>query len=194
MRYGDALVRHGRLTEARDAYAKAVELDADFAIALRSLGQVTIALGDPRAGLDDLQRAARYTPDDGLVYAAMAQAYTRLGDHARAARATTRARNLPRNLALPDPIRFQVESFGVSSELCNERATRLMAEGNWAGVVENLRIVAETRPRDAGVHYRIGRALENLGRREEAIAAYRRAAAIDPRHDAARRLTELGVP
>ena len=195
VRLGDARVRQGMLAEARDAYARAVELDADFAMAHRSLGQVTLALGDPQAALGHLRRAAQYAPNDGLVHAAMAQAYTRLGNTGAAANATAQARRLPRDLGLPDPIRFEVEMLGVSSELCEQRAARRMAAGDYAGVLEDLGIVEETRPRDAGVQYRMGLALENLGRRDEASARYRRAVRIDPAHDAAaRRLAELPAP
>ena len=195
VRLGDALVRQGRLADARNAYARAVELDTDFAMAHRSLGQVTLAMGDPQAALGHLQRAAQYAPNDSLVYAGMAQAYTRLGDTSAAAAATAQTRRLPRDLGLPDPIRFEVESLGVSSELCDKRAARRMAAGDFNGALEDLGIVEETRPRDAGVQYRIGLALENLGRRDEAIARYRRATRIDPTHNAAaRRLAELAAP
>ena len=52
----------------------------------------------------------------------------------------------------------------------------------------------ELNPQSADSLYNLGVVLEGLGQIDEAIRRFTAAAAIDPQHVAARRLTELGVP
>ncbi|MHC4949034.1 MAG: tetratricopeptide repeat protein, partial [Planctomycetota bacterium] len=169
VRYGDALVRHGRSGEAAAAYRAALALDEDFAMAHRSLGRVLLSLGDLAGAVTHLERAAGLNPGDSLAYSSLAQAYTRQGDATRAEAATARARMLTPDLDVPDPIRFDVEALGISSELCAERAHRMTATGDWQGVVDNLSVVAEVRPDDAEVRRQLGGAYARLGRTEPAL-------------------------
>ncbi len=170
VRLADAMVRYGRLTEARDVYLEAIKRDPNFAMAHRSLGQVLLALNDPATALRHLQRTAELTPDDSLVFAALAQAYLRAGDRQRADQAAEQSRRLPENLGLPDPIRIQVKALGISSELCYTRAKRLMQEGYFAGAIENLKIVEAVRPQDPNVHHRLDMSYLQIGQEDLGIA------------------------
>ncbi len=116
-RIADAQMREGKLDEARDNYLRALELDPKLAIAHRGLGQALIALGDPQTALHHLERAIQYGQEDGAVFAAMAQAYTRLGDDDRAEEAARNSRRVPTNvLTLPDPVRYEINALGISSK------------------------------------------------------------------------------
>ncbi len=110
-RIGHALSRQGKLEAACDAYRRAIELDGDLAIAHRSLGQVLITRNEPAAAVRHLELAAQLAPEDGPVFAALARGYRLLGAHQRADEAAEKSSRLGSVLALPDPIRFQVESL-----------------------------------------------------------------------------------
>jgi len=156
LRLGDALSRRGSIAEARDAYEKAIELDADQDRARRGLGQALLASGEVQAAVDVLQETARRHPDDGPTAAVLAQAYGRLGDRERAAEAATRARMHKDVLVYRDPVRGRAMSRGVSSYVCEERADRLVTEGKYGEAVRNLLIVVEVRPDDPQAHYKLG--------------------------------------
>ncbi len=178
VRYGDALVRHGLLEDAAESYRRALSVDPELAIARRSLGSVLVALDRPTEALEHLERAAGLTPNDGLVHAALAQARARLGDAEGAASASHRARRLPSNLGLPDPLRFEVEGLGVGSEQCDDRAETLMRQGDYEGAIRNLEIVREVRPAEAPVLARLGKAYMRGGRTAEAIETLSRAVVL----------------
>jgi tetratricopeptide (TPR) repeat protein len=74
VRHADALLRFGRWSEARDAYAVAVELDPELVLAQRGLGQADILLGDGPAAVEHLERAASLSPGDRIVQIALTRA------------------------------------------------------------------------------------------------------------------------
>jgi tetratricopeptide (TPR) repeat protein len=66
-------------------------------------------------------------------------------------------------------------------------------EGNLEGALRDAQEAVRLRPDQAQSHFYLGKALEALGRRDEAAAAYRRGVDVDPReteaHEALARLT-----
>ena len=192
-RLGDALMREGKTRKACDAYRRALDLYPTLAIVHRSLGQALIAAGDAQAALRHLEHALEYGQEDGAVYAAMARAYTQLGRPEDAEAAAARSARAPIALALPDPLRYEIGKLGISSWHCSERADALIQAGDYAAAIDQLEIVREQLPDNPKVHYRLGFALEKLGRTNEAITAYRHVIRIDPGHAARRRLRALGA-
>ncbi len=194
LRLGEALSRQGRNAEARDAYAKAIELDADQDRARRGLGQALLALGEIQGGIDVLQETARRHPDDGPTAAVLAQAYGRLGERQRAAESAQRAREHEDVLVYRDPVRGRAMSLGVSSYACEERADRLVTEGNYREAVRNLLIVVEVRPDDPQAHYKLGYASHRARRLELARTHLAQAVGLDADFaDAHRELAQVLV-
>ncbi|MHC5007798.1 MAG: tetratricopeptide repeat protein [Planctomycetota bacterium] len=179
LRLGDSLSRQGRNAEARDAYEKAIELDADQDRARRGLGQALLASGEIQDAIDVLQEMARRHPDDGPTAAVLAQAYRRLGDRQRAAEAATRAREHEDVLVYRDPVRARAMALGVSSYVCEERADRLVAEGKFGEAVRNLIIVVEVHPDDPQAHYKLGYAAHRAGRLKLARTHLAQAVGLD---------------
>ena len=68
------------------------ELDDDFALAHRGLGQVLLGLKQSEQALDHLTRAAEVSPDDSIVHAGLARVYYALGRPEEARRAGGSAR------------------------------------------------------------------------------------------------------
>jgi Flp pilus assembly protein TadD len=192
LRLGDALARQGRNAEARAAYEKAIELDADQDRARRGLGQALLASGEIQDAVEVLQETARRHPDDGPTAAVLAQAYGRLGDRQRAAEAAQRAREHEDVLVYRDPVRGRALSLGVSSYVCEERADSLVAEGKYGEAVRNLLIVVDVRPDDPQVHYKLGYAAHRARRLELARTHLDQAAGLDAEFaDAHRELAQV---
>ncbi len=180
-RIADALMREGKLDDARDNYQRAIELDPTLAVAHRGLGQALIALGDPRTALHHLERAVQFGQEGRAVFAAMAQAYTRLGDFHRAKEAGQKSRRLSSVLALPDPVRFEVEALGISSKHCYDRANTLMQSGDYAAAIDQWKIAEESLPNNPPLHHRLGISYMRTGRPALAIEHYRQAVELDPK-------------
>jgi len=192
LRLGDALSRQGRHAEARSAYEKAIELDADQDRARRGLGQSLLASGEIQDAVDVLQETARRHPDDGPTAAVLAQAYGRLGDRDRAAAAAQRAREHEDVLVYRDPVRGRAMSLGVSAYVCEERADGLVTEGKYGEAVRNLLIVVEVRPDDPQAHYKLGYAAHRARRLELARTHLAQAVGLDAEFaDAHRELAQV---
>ncbi|MEE8523033.1 MAG: tetratricopeptide repeat protein, partial [Thermoanaerobaculia bacterium] len=168
-RIGQLLARRGKLVEAREAYEKTIQLDPSLAIAHRSLGQLLVALDDSEAAIRHLERATELAQEDRAVFAAFAQAYARMGDPQRAAEAAEKSQRLPSVLALPDSLAYEIEALAISSIQCDQRARRLMRQGDYAAALENLKIVEEARPDDPEVQYRLGILYTRTGESQLAI-------------------------
>jgi tetratricopeptide (TPR) repeat protein len=192
-RLGDVLARSGDTAEAADAYRRALHAAPDFHVARRELGQMLLRLGSIQEARGHLERVLNEAPDDRATLSALVQATIQLGDAAASDLYAARVRDLDEAinvsnvsaLRVPDPLRFQLESIAVSSRACDERASRLMAEGKFAEAVENLKIVLETRPDDASTHLRLGSACLGLGEVETSADHLARAVALEPDSHAA---------
>ena len=158
----------GRLTEAREYYQKALTLDPNLGTAHRSLGQFLLALDDPRAALEHLERTVELAPQDGATFATLARAYARIGDHQQAAAAAEKS-GLGSTLSLPDQVLFDVESLGITSKQCYERAIGLMRQGQYAQAIEQLKITEEQRREDPDVHSRLGISYARTGQSTAAV-------------------------
>ena len=167
-RYGDALVRQGRLEEARDAYARAVALKPDLALGHRALGQVAISLGDPTTAVRHLERSAQLQADDGKVFVTLARAYTMLGEDDRAAQAEQRSRQLTGQRFLPDPIRLEVKRLASDPDSTIHRAQQAMDRGAFAEAIPDLERFLESAPDHAVARFFLGGCYAQTGRPREA--------------------------
>ncbi len=168
-RYGDALVRRGKLEAARDRYQRAVDLDDTFGMAHRGLGQVLLSLGDTDGAIAHLEHAADLDPADSIVFTALARAYQLKGNRGRAQEAADRAATLQPQLSLPDPVRFAVNELAVNPKSCVRRFEAGMARGDYDSAVGDLELLVEMFPREPVYHERLGTCYANTGRRSEAF-------------------------
>ena len=144
VRHADALLRLGRWPEARDAYAKAVELDPELVLAQRGLGQAAILLGDGPAAVEHLENAAALSPDDRIVQVALARAYTLVGLNDQAAEAARKAQALDFEASLPDPVFFEVGSLAVNPVSLRKRLNRSLREGDYDTAFEAATLLEES--------------------------------------------------
>ena len=168
-RFGDALVRQGKLPEACDAYRKALELRPDLALAHRSLGQVLLSLGNPVAAMKHLEQAAKLQPDDRNVISTLARGYMLLGDRERAEEAAETSRLLRDTLDLPDPVRDEVKALAVNQKRVIMRAVKQLREGAFGKAISELKLVEESSPNNPTVHFHLGTSYMKTGQQELAI-------------------------
>jgi len=165
-RIGRILSEKGEHEAAVGAYETALRLDPQLHIARRALGRVWIELGQFAKGVAELESVAAAAPEDGPTQAALSTAYLELGDTERSMAARERARTRVEALSLPDPLQFLVVRLGRSASLASARVDGRFAEGDFAGAVEDLKIVLHTRPNDPKVHERLAEAYLRLGQSE----------------------------
>jgi tetratricopeptide (TPR) repeat protein len=136
----------------------------DDASALYMLGEIAAAQGHDKPALDLLTRSLKASPGFHAARSARVHVLLRLGS-VSAALTDVQAllRDEPRN---PD---FRAL-----------HATVLEAVGDYAAAVDAWRALAQEHPDSAACLIRLGTALRLLGRREECVAAYRQAIAINP--------------
>jgi tetratricopeptide (TPR) repeat protein len=173
-RLGAALYRNARYYEAREAFEQALELDPRLAIARRHLGQTLMALGETDSALAHLEEAAVQNPRDGAAHSALAQLYTRLGRTDRARASAESARRSSPDLAIPDPIRFEVTSLGVSGYLAYKRGQAALDAGRLEEAIALFEIKDEVNPSTSNDYY-LGVSHRKAGRPDKAIEYFERA-------------------
>jgi tetratricopeptide (TPR) repeat protein len=180
VRYGDALTRGGRHSEAADVFGQAVASDPEFARAHRGLGQALLSVGEAEAAVKSLETAAVLSPEDGATHAALARAYVRTGDRAAARLAQEKARGLERIHSFSDPVLAEVSLLAVSADACLRRAAELMRAGDHRRAIRELKIAEETRSENADFQARLGTAYEHVGRTDLAVTHLKRALQLRP--------------
>lgn len=87
---GTVLIHEGaapgeaRFAEARKALEDSAQQNAGYSATQIALGQIYLMDNDPQKAVDHLLIGRRLEPDNPAVYANLARAYDRLGDHAEA--------------------------------------------------------------------------------------------------------------
>jgi len=144
VRRADALLRFGRWSEARDAYATAVELDPKLVLARRGLGQAAILLGDGPAAVEHLEVTASLSPEDRIVHVALARAYTLTGQGDLAAEAAHKAQTFDSEASLPDAIFFEIQNLAVDPESLRGRFARAQREGDYDAAIKAATLLEES--------------------------------------------------
>jgi len=173
-RLGAALFRNGRHREARTAFERALELDPRLTIARRHLGQTLMALGETDLALSHLEQAAAENPTDGAAHSALAQLYTRRGQTERAQAAADSARRSSPDLGIPDPIRSEVTSLGVSGYLAYKRGQAALEAGRLDEAIALFEIKDEVNPSDSNDYF-LGVSHRRAGELGEAARYFERA-------------------
>jgi protein O-GlcNAc transferase len=199
---GDLLCREGRYAEGVAELKAAVALDAgSWALHLR-LGTALAALGAERLGeaMDCFRRVIALSPDNATAHLQLGLAFWRRGDGAPAIALAERATRLDPKLAaahgaLGGMLRSAgrtkeaIESLRAALSLNSEDAAACFHLGMCLSVVQGesapegldyLRRAIALAPRNLQAQIQLTSTLAEMGRREEARAAYRAALAVFP--------------
>jgi protein O-GlcNAc transferase len=209
---GAALLGMRRYKEAINSFQQALALNPRFGPALINLGDAQMRVPDAAAAIDAYRRAAALMPDDPRVDAALGAALLTAGDALGAATSLERAldgdgqrADVAMNLAAA----YKMLHRRGEATTAYERALAidphhadallgfglLQAESGESDRAEQLLLAAyEQRPGDVQMGLRIAEALENLGRRAQAVRLFERiteACPADPDvHDSRGRLLQ----
>jgi tetratricopeptide (TPR) repeat protein len=154
---------HAALGHAREAageYEAAVARQAGYADAWRGLGESRVALGESRGAAAAFESLVAVAPADALARMELGQVYRDQNRMADAARAMGEATRLD-----PGPAAYW-----------NALGTALGAAGQMPEAERAFAGAVEREPTSGLFVYNRAIALEQLGRREEAVAMYRRSA------------------
>jgi tetratricopeptide (TPR) repeat protein len=201
---GALLGQLGRLDEAREALQQAVQLDPTSAPALVDYGHTLRLQGDAGTAATCYREALEIDPQFRLAAVSLGEVALTLGDAQAAARAFEVALEPP---ADPKAVRGTVsalESLGRIAEarrICEQILIRepdhaeahatlgyllLKREYDPEAALEHLDDALRLRPANSELHANRGIALHDLGRLDEAIAAYDAALAADSACEIAR--------
>lgn len=199
--YGTALAASGRVDEAREALARALELDPGQALAQRTVRRL-----DERAAVSS-DAAAELPPE---AQAAFERGLTDLeqGRFADAAVELRRAYDatpgetpllafylanaLQREGRVADAIELYEEvvaAFPTSGTVLNNYGFAWLQLGRYDRALPTLRDAVDAAPDNARAHLNLGLTYYGLSRFEDAIAAWDRAVALDPSLEPAIRAT-----
>jgi tetratricopeptide (TPR) repeat protein len=157
------------VARAEDALDAALAADRRSVDAWLMLGSVRRARGDLARATDAVRRAIALRPDAWGAYAALATLLTRTGDEAGARRASEEAERR----------RTQEQRERAAVVMTAVGVARLDA-GQAEAARERFTAAIATADAYAPAHYHLGRALQRLGRVDDARVAFDRARALNP--------------
>ncbi|UCC13585.1 MAG: sulfotransferase [Gammaproteobacteria bacterium] len=164
---GEALGNLGQVSEAAEAFARAVGARGDFAPAHYNLGVAMRTLGRREDAIEALRRAVQLQPDFPEALHALGSLLHTSGNYQAAIgifRRLTRMR--PRDPATHTSLGASCQMLGdlLTARICYEKAVELG-------------------PEFADAHSNLGSVYQGLRRSDLADASFRRALKIDPGHD-----------
>jgi len=196
---GAVLLELDRLGEAEQSLRAALVLNDEEALAHDYYGRLLVLKGETGQATEQLRRAVALAPGDagtlyqlGLVYERAQQ----LGDAAEAYKRALTAD--PKHVDAREHLGIALSGQGLCNDAIEvfrkvleddpKRASALVSMADCESRVDalgdrslrHLREALELDPAMVGVHYRLGRAYEKLGRTAEAVKSYRQATEAEP--------------
>jgi len=189
----------GQTEQARQAYARALQLDRGHVPAAAAMSRLDMSVGDGSRSIESLREAIERSPSpDGYLTLgrllrrqgkaaeaeeALRKALSQRPDHAEScyelgALLAGRAEEGEAERLLRRCIELNPEHVGAPSELGMWLARR----GQLDEAERWLARTVELAPQQAASHYNVAIVLEQLGKTDEALRAFRRAGELDPRH------------
>jgi protein O-GlcNAc transferase len=165
----------GRPKQAEAICRKALNLQSNYAPALRLLGDILQQTGRAREAIEPFQRAIALQPGYADAHFGLGTAHQRLGELAPAIKCFERA------------LQLKPEFFEASHNL----AMALRSAGRSEEALGHMEQAVRLKPTMPAVHNNYGNLLKDLGRLQEAAQAFRRALELKP--DLVQALNNLGL-
>jgi tetratricopeptide (TPR) repeat protein len=181
---------------------KAIALNPNYVAALHSRGALLHQMGEPAAALPDLEKTVKLEPDNARALDHLGQVYRELDRLPDSERALKRAAELnPHDGSILMHLGHTLRDAGKAEEAAVflerlEKLGTVQKEQKQRGglldflslspaqqeeqYIRNIRGAIEVSPKNAGFHVRLGRALYPNGQKDEALAAFRQALALNP--------------
>jgi tetratricopeptide (TPR) repeat protein len=161
---GSALLKQGRLDEAKVQLQNALEINPGDPTAHNNLGLVLLRQGRFDQAIQELRITLALKPDDILSRINLGAVLLNQGNHADAIREFQEA-------SKRDPM-----NVGAHNNL----AVALLAVGRAQEAVDEYHQALRLNPADAGAHKNLGLALSQMGNFDEAIAQFQEALRLKP--------------
>jgi len=159
--------------ESLEWYRSVIEIEPDFALAYAGMGDSLYQLGRYAEAVSSMKRVFELLPDFPLaptLHYLTGEALRELGRYDEAEEHYESALRVGPGF----------------KEAINGLADLLMAQERYGEALDRYQALARIEPENAATHSRIGIALLETGRAEEALASFERALSLDPTLDSAR--------
>ncbi len=175
-----ALVDLGRLPEATDQLAIALDLDPDFAAAHQVLAELAGVRGDHAAAAESFNRALSLQPHATQLHARLAATYRRLGKSDLAEQHL--AQRGTGKVEIQDRLMYEIEIMNRSAKAHSDRGLALLQRGQPGPAAQAFRQSLQAAPGRLTARMNLGAALAQLGDIRGAIAQYRQVLEQAPEH------------
>ena len=183
--YGPAHIRRGLALEdlGRDeaawrAYREAIRLEPANTSAHLHMGRLELKRNDLDAAIRHLETARAGRPDDAAVLSALARAYARQGNRARARELADAARRTEPGRVIDDRRFNQVVREGVTEQLFLGRAEVYYQAGRYDEALRELQEARKLGHDGGAVHGTLARLYLKRGEYEACVESSRRALAL----------------
>jgi tetratricopeptide (TPR) repeat protein len=168
LRLAVSCLRAGRLTQARQEFERAAQLNSSAALPFVGLACVYDELGQTAVALQHLERARACDPGDPAVSFGIGFCLERLGRMAEARAAYAQA----------------IEQCPQLRNAYERLAAIAIRDGDWAGAIAQYERLADMEPDDLDVLLTLGNLYLQAERPEEAIEQYQQALFVEPETEA----------
>lgn len=201
---GRVYLLKGNLPEAESNFRKLIALNQDNQYARLSpalqyahyqLGQIAMKRADYATAADEFRASLQIQASDADAHLALALALQQQGQHDEAIRELDEAlRFVPDFTEVYEALATSYTAKGMVTEARYARAMVLLTKGEYQRAATELADVVKVKPDLAGAQLGLGLSYEQLGKRDEAIAALQQVLALRPGDVAAiQALGRLGV-
>lgn len=177
-RIGAAQSELGHLEEAEASWARALELDPDLAAAHYGLGHLAMGRGESEVAVRHLERAVELQPDAARGRHTLGLAYRDLGEVDRAAEHL--ALGGATEYTLGDVLTEEIGLLPTGSQALVRLGLMAVLGGDLEAAIRLLEQAVEKDSASAFASRNLAVALEDAGRPDEALVAYRRVVELEP--------------
>jgi len=199
---GEVLENTGNEEEAITLYVSATELNPSFLMAQNAAANLYIKMGNEKSALKHIEKSCELSPHNPRRQLLLGTIYLQEGEDKKAERAFHNAVALDRSVASEiGEIFFKAESGtkaepyfreALKSKNCdkvhihNRLGIILRGTGKWQDAINEYKKALAIAPNDEVIHYNMGKAFLQGGKRYEAMDSFQDAIRINPKFDPAR--------
>jgi tetratricopeptide (TPR) repeat protein len=181
MKLADSLFLTRQVDAAGKLYQEILQQNPDKADAWYGLGRVQAAQGDNKTAAASLAKACELVPQFGAAQFALATAYRKLGEPAKAAE---HFKLYKANMTIVppevDPIRAAVQQLDHSAVAHVRRGSALADAGNLEGAIQQHLEAIQADPKGVQAYINLIQLYARNGEIDKAIQAYHEAVALNP--------------
>ena len=158
---GNVYLLLGLPDAAETPFAKALSLEPKSVSARYGLGRVALARSDPRRAVTYLEEVLKLDPDAAGAHYPLSQAYSELGETARANEHLRQRRE--RDILPADPLMVELDTLVNSPQTYETLGIRALDREDWPGAAAAFRRGLALTPDSPSLKFRLATALNMIG-------------------------------